>query len=66
MSNNVIDADWTPSTVKGWKHDPVAYSRRCYLLRRTKDRIKTAYVQRLFVGAWALLTVVLVVAVAVK
>lgn len=64
--NNIIDADWTPSS-KDWKHDPVAYSRRCRNIRRSKERIKTAYVQRLFVGAvtlWAVvITAALVVAV---
>lgn len=64
-SATVIDADRAPSA-KDWKHDPAAYSRRCRNIRRSKERIKTAYVQRLFAVAVALLAVVGIVALAVS
>lgn len=55
--NNVIDAEWGPA--QDWKHDPKAYSRRCRHIRRAKERIKTAYVQRLATGAVLLFAIAL-------
>lgn len=54
---NVIDADWTPS------QRAAEYIRR---VRWKREAIKTARVQRLFVGAVVLLIVVMAVALAVK
>lgn len=54
---NVIDADWTPS------QRAAEYSRR---VRWRREAIKTARVQRLFVGAVALLVVVMTVALIMK
>ena len=62
MKDQLIDADWTPSQQRA-----ASYSRR---VRWRREAAKTARVQRLFVGAVALLvvvmTVALVVALAVK
>ena len=57
MKNQIIDADWTPS------QRAAEYSRR---VRWKREAIKTARVQRLFVGAVALLVVVMAVALVVK
>ena len=51
MKNQIIDADWTPS-----QRAAASYSRR---VRWKREAIKTARVQRLFVGAVALLVVVM-------
>ena len=51
MKNQIIDADWTPS-----QRAAASYSRR----------VKMARVQRLFVGAVALLVVVMTVALIMK
>lgn len=54
---NVIDADWTPS------QRAAEYSRR---VRWKREAVKMARVQRLFVGAVALLVVVMAVALIMK
>lgn len=54
---NVIDADWTPS------QRAAEYSRR---VRWKREAIKTARVQRLFVGALVFLVAVMAVALVVK
>lgn len=58
MKNQIIDADWTPS-----QRAAASYIRR---VRWKREAIKTARVQRLFVGAVALLAVVMAVALVVK
>ena len=58
MKNQIIDADWTPSQQRAAR-----YSRR---VRWKREAIKTARVQRLFVGAVALLVVVMAVALIIK
>lgn len=55
---NVIDADWTPS-----QRAASSYSRR---VRWKREAIKTARVQRLFVGALVFLVAVMAVALVVK
>ena len=55
---NVIDADWTPS-----QRAASSYSRR---VRWKREAVKTARVQRLFVGAVVLLIVVMAVALIIK
>lgn len=57
MKDKIIDADWTPS------QRAAEYSRR---VRWKREAIKTARVQRLFVGAVALLVVVMTVALIMK
>ena len=56
MKNQVIDADYTPSRE----------SKRRKWERKARERQLTAWVQRFFVGAVALLIVVMAVALAVK
>ena len=58
MKNQVIDADWTPS-----QRAAASYSRR---VRWKREAIKTARVQRLFVGALVFLVAVMAVALVVK
>lgn len=55
---NVIDADWTPS-----QRAAASYSRR---VRWKREAVKTARVQRLFVGAVALLIMVMAMALIMK
>ena len=58
MKNQISDADWTPSQQRA-----ASYSRR---VRWKREAIKTARVQRLFVGAVALLVVAMAVALIMK
>lgn len=57
MKNQISDADWTPS------QRAAEYSRR---VRWKREAIKTARVQRLFVGALVFLVAVMAVALVVK
>lgn len=58
MKDKIIDADWTPS-----QRAAASYSRR---VRWKREAVKMARVQRLFVGAVALLVVVMAVALIMK
>ena len=58
MKDQIIDADWTPS-----QRAAASYIRR---VRWKREAVKTARVQRLFVGAVALLVAVMAVALVVK
>ena len=58
MKNQIIDADWTPS-----QRAAASYSRR---ERWKREAIMTARVQRLFIGAVALLVAVMAVALIMK
>lgn len=60
----VVNAEWYPA--EDWAKDPKRYSAHAAQVRKGKDRRKTAFVQRLFVAAWAILTAVLILAVIVK
>lgn len=57
MKDKIIDADWTPS------QRAAEYSRR---VRWKREAIKTARVQRLFVGALVFLVAVMAVALVIK
>ena len=54
---NVIDADWTPS------QRAAEYSRQ---VRWKREAVKTARVQRLFVGSMVFLVAVMAVALIIK
>lgn len=58
MKNQIIDADWTPSQQRA-----ASYSRR---VRWKREAIKTARVQRLFVGSMVFLVAVMAVALIIK
>lgn len=57
MKDKIIDADWTPS------QRAAEYSRR---VRWKREAVKTARVQRLFVGSMVFLVAVMAVALVVK
>ena len=58
MKNQIIDADWTPS-----QRAAASYSRR---VRWKREAVKTARVQRLFVGYMVFLVAVMAVALIMK